>query len=611
MPNIVVAGDLWPFVGTPAFMPSLLSYIRNSSSGTLPLDPVIFQAVLLCILAGEKHLLLHTPEEDVGLVVRLAAWILSAVFDLTTHKSRIKPQLEVGSRSTAAASSTDRSPFLRSLFLCSDRDEFTQTPGKSKVLSSRNERSPSRSKKSGPTQFSRLVSSPDEFLSRAMATSQRPDNRSSGQQPHPSSRVGDPFSSPSTASTFTPRSPVLHSHTDPTPSRQRPKPGFPHALVVSGLEHAHVLDQRALAQALLDKRVVLEGRALQPSSGLTSGRPAGARQGRESFNNKSTPSDDTEGLDDADYNGVWNIPEGFITIYVCPWDTRERPNIHKTLLDRFAMSTTVMVRKSVRQAMRALQPPSGYLPTTSMSQTPLSGSPLHHHHGYRYAHIAAPPLVAKQLLPPDFLHSLRARCRRTYIAPVLSIYLADLFSAARHHPQLDGTFLTVKVIEDAQDLVRAGRVLGMDPTGSELVRNPEYPFTEDEYLNENDEESSQSRFNDSTDDTGSGSVNIETATNGIHPDFGVQDNPVSPGAGAKDHQVEPEPLYVSEADIARIVPRVITHRLRVRDGPQDEVLSSAICGATFGNCIDGGRDDAPRNMRSTVKDILVSILGDV
>lgn len=56
-------------------MPSLLSYIRNSSSGTLPLDPVIFQAVLLCILAGEKHLLLHTPEEDVGLVVRLAAWV--------------------------------------------------------------------------------------------------------------------------------------------------------------------------------------------------------------------------------------------------------------------------------------------------------------------------------------------------------------------------------------------------------------------------------------------------------------------------------------------------------------------------------------------------------
>jgi hypothetical protein len=82
MPNIALAGDLLPLVGTPAFLPSLLSYIRNSSSGTLPLDPVIFQAILLCILAGDKHLLLHTPEEDVGLVARLAAWVSSALFQV-------------------------------------------------------------------------------------------------------------------------------------------------------------------------------------------------------------------------------------------------------------------------------------------------------------------------------------------------------------------------------------------------------------------------------------------------------------------------------------------------------------------------------------------------
>lgn len=74
MPNMG-AGNLLPLVGTPAFLPSILSYIRSASSGTLPLDPVIFQAILLCIIAGDKHLLLHTQEEDIGIVVRLAAWV--------------------------------------------------------------------------------------------------------------------------------------------------------------------------------------------------------------------------------------------------------------------------------------------------------------------------------------------------------------------------------------------------------------------------------------------------------------------------------------------------------------------------------------------------------
>ena len=74
---------LLPLVGTPAFLPSLLSYIRNTTStGSLPLDPVIFHAILLCIIAGDKHLLLHTPEEDVGLVVRLAAWVSEYYFSV-------------------------------------------------------------------------------------------------------------------------------------------------------------------------------------------------------------------------------------------------------------------------------------------------------------------------------------------------------------------------------------------------------------------------------------------------------------------------------------------------------------------------------------------------
>ncbi|KAG5636321.1 hypothetical protein H0H81_008405 [Sphagnurus paluster] len=67
--------DLRSLIGSAAFIPTILSYIRNTSSGNLPLDPAIFQAILLCIVAGDKHLILHTPEEDVGLVTKLALWV--------------------------------------------------------------------------------------------------------------------------------------------------------------------------------------------------------------------------------------------------------------------------------------------------------------------------------------------------------------------------------------------------------------------------------------------------------------------------------------------------------------------------------------------------------
>lgn len=70
-------------IGTQAFLPALLSYIRNVAAPvSLPLDHVIFQSILLCLVAGDKHLILRTPEEDVGLVVRLAVWVSSSGCDI-------------------------------------------------------------------------------------------------------------------------------------------------------------------------------------------------------------------------------------------------------------------------------------------------------------------------------------------------------------------------------------------------------------------------------------------------------------------------------------------------------------------------------------------------
>jgi len=65
-------------IGTQAFFPALISYIHNiGAPASLPLDHVIFQSILLCLITGDKHLILRTPEEDVGLVVKLTIWVSS------------------------------------------------------------------------------------------------------------------------------------------------------------------------------------------------------------------------------------------------------------------------------------------------------------------------------------------------------------------------------------------------------------------------------------------------------------------------------------------------------------------------------------------------------
>jgi hypothetical protein len=63
-------------IGTQAFLPALLVHIRGlATTQSLPLDPVIFQSILLCLIAGEKHLILRTAEEDIGLTVKIVVWV--------------------------------------------------------------------------------------------------------------------------------------------------------------------------------------------------------------------------------------------------------------------------------------------------------------------------------------------------------------------------------------------------------------------------------------------------------------------------------------------------------------------------------------------------------
>ncbi|KAJ6625849.1 hypothetical protein B0H10DRAFT_1942345 [Mycena sp. CBHHK59/15] len=425
------------------------------------------------------------------------------------------------------------------------------------------------------------------------------------------------------------RAPLPHSFSDPTPLRPRQGAVLqPQALVISGLENATIPSQRALTKVLAEKRIVLD-------------------------------DEDEDGfLEDEGYNEVWNLPDGFIMVYVCPINAHERPGIHKTLwfrihqgqfsqLDKFAMSATVSPHHSLRAlllspshnsnsyrnspALHTSPLPQGQT-GTSTSSPPFLAQPLplpHHGHPHPLAihhHLYHHPLTQQPLVPPTLLSDLRATYSRTHMSPSLSLYASDLFSATRHHPQLDGTLLTAKSLKDAIDLARASRVIGGDLTGMELVRDDAADLAVKAHtllnVNENGSAKHDHDLEDERDDPGTpGPPGREKAKGDAHRYQPIEvvveeaDMSTTPVPEAESFHSEvampPELLEVSEADIARIVPRVLTHRLRVRDGPKDEVLGSAMFPAVPAVGDDDGIALDHGSQRSTVKEILIKILAEV
>lgn len=62
--------------GTQLFLATLLAHVRSALPG-FPLEPTILQVLLLCIIAGDRNLILRTRDEDIGLVTKLAAMVHS------------------------------------------------------------------------------------------------------------------------------------------------------------------------------------------------------------------------------------------------------------------------------------------------------------------------------------------------------------------------------------------------------------------------------------------------------------------------------------------------------------------------------------------------------
>ncbi|KAG6853777.1 hypothetical protein C0991_001488 [Blastosporella zonata] len=602
MLDVTSITDLRSLIGSSAFLPAALAYVRNSSSGNLPLDPGIFQAILQCMVAGDKYLLLHTPEEDVALVAKLAAWTLLSIFDLPTHRAK------TGSRAIPAIRSKDLTPprdpnmFLRSLFLPTNKCDASDLPKP-------------KSRKRRPS-FLRPASAPID--------PPHPGKLFAGAGHHNSASADTDTAPPLIIAAPQPR-PFTHAHTESIPHlyKEQSQPEFPHALVLSGLEHATVREQVSLAQTLTRRQIVFE--PIKPEHNLID-----SYQRRTPSRNHHDSKHGNTRFQTVEYDGTWNLPDGFILIYVCPWNSRERPNIHRSLLDLFAMSSTIFVQKHVRDALRALpfssnstshsrihssrsNPPTpSPLPSLALAspRTPpalcqaLPGSIRPR--SSRNFLLQPPPIVPKQLFPRDFIVSLQKAAQSAYMSSQLSLYLSDLFSAVRHHPKLDGTFLTARSMNDANALARAGKVLGTDPTGGELLRdfsNARYDEGEDDHAYGAGGQNNSEMYEYIA--SGSESVTIDVPHEPSHSAKGRDVASIIP------MEESTEPLFISEAAIARVVPRAVTHRLRLRDGPSDEVLAGAIFGATFESRRKEATHESGWDTRSTVKDILIEILAEV
>lgn len=442
---------------------------------------------------------------------------------------------------------------------------------------------------------------------------------------------------------------------------------LPKALVVSGLENVETPAQRLLLRVLQYRKVSLDAE----------------------FLSMAHPSD-------SNVDGIRDLPPDFFMVYVCPLDPHERPAILETLvsrplkvifclltieqLDRFAMSADVSVSPAVRQTYAAYRSSINTLLSASFTSLsprmqmaalhPLDTPPVSPSPRLRPLPLGSSPQLApttstNPVVSVEDLQQLRSLTRPvpsalptayssesdapeayTFIHPSLNIYMADLFSATRHHPLLDGGLLTLRAHRDAEDLVRAYRVICGDSLGAELITTiaaappdaaseSQGPSSDDELRTEDehglawDRESAWLGAELRAGRRKASSLrSVEVRIQG--PD-GEHDHVHEQGHGHDhNHQqprmtafasrddfvprsfmsplpLPPEVWDVSEVDIGRVFPRVVSHRLRVRSGPDDEILGSIMHPAVR----DRPPSEAASADRQTVKQIVVGILADV
>ncbi|KAG8935432.1 hypothetical protein FRC01_000039 [Tulasnella sp. 417] len=177
-------------------------------------------------------------------------------------------------------------------------------------------------------------------------------------------------------------------------------PRLPHALVLSRLEKAKPSVQDSLADVLRSGRVSPDDYAI--TDGFW---------------------DEEEDEEEAVSGGSWNLPAGFIVVYVCPvGDGTESAPLARSLLDRFSFSARITIEPDVYNTYPG-------------------------------------PFKRQALISREEIERLQSICTAVHIAPRLQNYMSSLLSATRSHPLIDPTLMTARCVADYADLVRASRVV--------------------------------------------------------------------------------------------------------------------------------------------------------
>lgn len=329
------------------------------------------------------------------------------------------------------------------------------------------------------------------------------------------------------------------------------------------------------------------------------------------------------------------------------------------------MSTNVLIPQAIRSEFKTYYTPPGSRPFHSPStfgsgSTPGSPSGMHpmslssghtppishkplplamHHRTTSSSsqnHPFNPPTLPPDLLPTSFISALREAQEKVHMSPHMGLYMADLFSAVRNHHRVDGSLITRRAMIQAESLVKACRVLGVDLTGMELIRPAVLDNDESEAASSLKEEHDYLSVNIGY---GPGTTIASMNTSREHHPL-LAHSPAATGEGEyppssrpppglrleepdeeDEEQVELQELDVTEVDVARIMPRVVSHRLRIRDGPDDEILSGAVFSATWKfklNAEESAEDGQEPQLAyddddklQTVKAVLVQILSQV
>ncbi|KLO18401.1 hypothetical protein SCHPADRAFT_866786 [Schizopora paradoxa] len=451
--------------------------IAASDASGFELDQTLFNPILLALLAKRKHIIIRSPEEDIPRILKNVVHVLHSILYLSVLKLKLR---------TYDKETMSPEDFLRLLFLRTSQNiESGSRPG-SRKASGINE------SLTGTLPFKRSSSYPNTAYS------------FDGLYAHPR------FLSENHS--------LFRSQTDPLqPSLLSQGDGgkpneLPQALVLTGIEHASVRVQETLWRLMTENKFSL-------SQSNTNSNIQNDRSRTESVYEEHAEShkDPT----------IFNLDENFLLVYVCPiLDGRERPQIHKSLIDRFALCVDVDISsQSFSPNQRA-----GNLPTETHLPPQSTGLVLSPTDLSQIQRILFPPSPFARLGgKPMSNSSLSSRA---------SLLLADLLSAVRHHPHLEGSLLSARCHAQCVDLVRAHSVLF-------------------------------------------GTIHVGQ---------------------------EPSPDNATDEDVRRVIMlSAVAHRLRVRDGPEEEVLASAVYPTVRdGNNSQARWKEGRRSVQEVLKDIVES-----